>query len=580
MKMLSRAVDLLLPPGQWQGTDFKKRVEWLILLRLVVCTFLLGATLFFQIQESPSLLVDAVVPLYVLIGTIFVLSLIYALSLPVVPNLWVFSFSQVMIDVVYATVLIYFTGGASSVFTLLYIFPVTAAGLLHLRRGALIIASMCSLLFALLINLLFHGALPPSNWAWESPWGRHTQGYLLWILLVHVTIFYIVAIVASSAAEQLQTTRISLRRRELDYRNLSELHTNIVRSIPSGIITTDEEDRITFVNSPGTTLLGASLSDLVSLPLRTIFPVITQSVSKSSIRRETYRTMRDTGGKHIHMELTVSDLKGDDGTPRGRLVVFQDVTDLRKMEERVRQSEQQTAFVRIAAGMAHEIRNPLASIRGATEVLSKYSAGSDDQRRLLSIVIRESDRLNALLTDFLVAVTSRRSKRERLSLSALAEETLALFSASLRSSRKVTVESLINQGIEVEGESSQLKQVFWNLWTNAAEATEDGGRIRVVLESDDTSGEAIFQVQDWGCGVPPEIRDRIFEPFTTTKERGTGLGLALVLSVVEAHRGTIEVESAPGAGSLFVVRLPLAHWEMTVQLTESDDGRPFADSGR
>ena len=577
MKIFSAAVDLLLPPRHLPVPEFRRRVEWLILLRLVVTTFLLGATLFFQIQESQSIFVDAAIPLYILIGTTFLLSLIYALSLSVAPNLWVFSFCQVMIDVLYATVLIYFTGGASSVFTLLYIFPITASGILHLRRGALITASMCSVLLVLLISSLFQGILPLSNWPWESPWASHTTGYVLWILLVHVTIFFIVAILASSAAEQLQKTRITLDRRELDYRALSELHINIVRSIPSGIITTDEHDRITYVNSRGASLLGGVLSDLVSLPLRSVFPVITDSVSKSGVRRESYRTVIDPGGGEFHIELTVSDLKESDGTPRGRLVVFQDVTELRKMEERVRKSEQQAAFVRITAGMAHEIRNPLASIRGATELLSKFAPASADQKRLFNIVIRESDRLNALLTDFLVTVSCRRSKRERLSLSALAEETVSLFSASLRSRRGLTVESLINQGVEVEGESAQLKQVFWNLLSNAADATGDGGTIRVLLDADESRDEAVFRVQDWGCGISHEIRDRIFEPFTTTKERGTGLGLALVMGVVDAHEGTVEVESALGSGSLFAVRLPLAKIELNVQLAELTNGRPSSD---
>ena len=385
-----------------------------MLLRLVVTTFLLGATLFFQLQESGSIFVDAAIPLYVLIGAIFLLSLIYALSLPVIPNLGAFSFFQIMVDVVYATVLIHFTGGATSVFTLLYIFPIISAGILNFRRGALLTASISAILFGLMITLQFHGLVPPSDWPWKSPWGSLTPGYVLWVLVVHFTIFLMVAVASSSVAEQLQRTRISLDRREIDYRKLSELHTSIVRSIPSGIITTDERDRITFVNTSGSALLGAPLSDLVSLPLKRIFPVIEDGIARSGIRRENYRTVKELGDKQIHMELIVTDLKGEDGTPRGRLVVFQDVTDIRKMEERISLSEKQAAFVRIAAGMAHEIRNPLASLRGAAELISRSSPEKESEKRLLGIVVRESDRLNSLLSDFLVTVTSRQSKRTRL----------------------------------------------------------------------------------------------------------------------------------------------------------------------
>jgi len=567
VNVLWRLVDLVLPQGARDGPELRKRVEWLMLLRLVVTTFLLGATLFFTLQESGSFFVDVVIPLYVLVGTTFLLSLIYALSLPVIPNLWGFSFVQVMIDVVYATVLIYFTGGTSSVFTLLYIFPIVSSGILHFRRGALITAATCAVLFGSLINLLFHGILRPSDWPWMSPWSSYTPGYVLWVLVVHITIFLIVAILSSSVAEQLQRTVVSLSRREFDYKKLSELHTNIVRSIPSGIITTDDQDRITYVNTPGTLLLERPLSDLVSVPLRSLFPVIEDRLPRTGGRRDSYRTVKEVGDSQIHVELTVSDLRGEDGSVTGRLVVFHDVTNLRKMEERVRQSEKQAAFVRIAAGMAHEIRNPLASLRGAAELLS-VASGYVDQERLLGIVLRESDRLNAILSDFLITVSGRQYKKERLLLSALAEQAVELFAADPRCRNDISLESLINQGVEVEGEAAQLKQAFWNIISNAADVTPGGGVIRVVLETDPAMTQAVLKVQDWGPGIPPEISDRLFEPFTTTKERGTGLGLALVLSVVEAHQGTVEVQSNPGVGTTFVVRLPLAEGEASPTKTE------------
>ncbi|MFH1115373.1 MAG: ATP-binding protein [Pseudomonadota bacterium] len=558
MNVIPRIINAVVPPEQKNGRDMRRRVEWLMLLRLMVTTFLLGATLFFQLQESGSIFVDAAIPLYILIGTTFLLSLIYALSLPVIPNLGAFSFFQIMVDVIYITVLIYFTGGASSVFTMLYVFTIVSAGILHFRRGALCIASVSAILFGLLITFQFHGVLPPSDWPWESPWGRFTPGYLLWVLVVHFTIFLIVAVASSSVAEQLQRTKISLSRRELDYQKLSELHTNIVRSIPSGIITTDERDRITYVNNRGCSLIGKSLADLVSIPLHEVFPVIEDGTATSGVRRETYRTVRGSGEKQLHMELTVSDLREEDGTPRGRLVVFDDVTQMRKMEERVRLSEKQSAFVRITAGLAHEIRNPLASLRGAAELLSNCSPALESEKRLLGIIIREADRLNSLLSDFLVTVTSRRSQKERLLLSELTEETLAQFTGDYGSQRGICIETLINQGVEIEGERAQIKQAFWNLLSNAADATPDGGVIHAVLESEPESGTATFKVQDSGPGIPPEIRDRIFEPFTTTKERGTGIGLSLVLSVIEAHEGTVEVRTAPATGTLFTVRLPLA----------------------
>ncbi|MBI4964784.1 MAG: PAS domain S-box protein [Desulfomonile tiedjei] len=558
MNILWRTVSLVVPEGTRDGPEFRKRVEWMMLLRLVVTTLLLGATIFFQFRESRAFFVDPTVPLYILVAATFLLSLIYVFSLPLAIDLWAFSFFQIIVDVFYVTIVIYFTGGASSVFTLLYLFPIIASAILHYRRGALIIASMASVLFGLLLNLEFYHVIPAADWPWMSPWSRNTPGYILWVLVVHVTFFYFIAVVASSVAEQLQSTRISLRRKESDYTRLSDLHTGIVRSIPSGIVTTDENDRITFVNTAGSALLGSPLPDLVSLPLRNIFPVIDDQVRTSAMRRETYRTVKDIHGEKKHLELVVSDLKDRDGVPTGRLVVFQDVTDIRKMEERVSLSERQAAFVRIAARMAHEIRNPLASLRGATELLAQTSGSVPTERRLLDIVIRESDRLNSLLGEFLLTVSDQPPRKIRVLLTDLVEETVDLFAREPRVSGKVSLETRIHKGVEVEGEPARLRQALWNLLTNALDATPDGGVIRVVLESEPSSKEALVKVQDSGVGIPLEIRDRIFEPFTTTKEKGTGLGLSLVLSVAKAHGGTVDAESSPGALTVFTLRLPLA----------------------
>jgi two-component system, NtrC family, sensor histidine kinase PilS len=564
-------VKLIRPKGPTDGPEFRRRVEWFMLLRLMVMTLLLVTTIVFQLRGTGDFFIDPAIPLYILIGTTFLLSLIYAFSLPLIPDLWTFSFFQVMVDVIYATVLIHFTGGASSVFTLLYIFPIITSGILHLRRGAIVTASAACLLFGLLINLQFYKIIPQSTWPWISPWSKDTPVYLLWVLIVHFTFFYMVAFLSSMLAEQLQRTRTSLNLKEIDYEKLSELHTNIVRSISSGIITTDETDRITFVNHAGAALLGSGVSDLVSMPLRVVFPAIRDDASKSSVRRETFFTAKEISGGKKHFEVTVSDLKGRDSVPAGRLVVFEDVTHLRKMEDRVKTSEKQAAFVRIAAGMAHEIRNPLAALRGATELLSRNPTGLDSEKRLLDIVIRESDRLNALLGDFLLTVSAQRPRKTRVMLSSLVEEVVDLFSRESRVAQGISLETLINKGVEVEGDPVRLKQAVWNLLSNAVEAIPEKGTIRVVLESSSGSGCATLTVRDSGTGIPPEIKGRMFEPFTTTKERGSGLGLSLVLSVVESYNGTIECDSIPGVGATFVMKLPLAD-EITGDEGDEENG--------
>ena len=562
----------LVPQGSSDGPEFRRRVQWMVLLRIIVTTILLGVTIFFQFQESHTFSVAAAVPLYILIIATFLLSIIYAISLPLLPELRVFSFLQVLVDVVYTTIVIYFTGGASSVFTLIYIFPIIAAGTLHFRRGALAIASIAAVLFGTLVAFQFHGLIPASKWPWVSPWSMQTPGYVLWILIVHFTVFYVVALLAASVAEQLRKTKVVLTLKESDYEKLSDLHTSIVRSIPSGIITTDETDRVTFVNAAGAALLATSLSELVSAHLHSIFPVIETGLCQGASGKKTYVTVKEIQGEQSQIELTVTELTGSDGQPRGKLVVFYDVTLLKKMEDRVKISEKQAAFVRIAAGMAHEVRNPLAALRAATELLTQYSPSTDNEKRLLGIVIREADRLNALLGDFLATISNRQPNKVRVMLTDLLEETVELFAREPRIGREISLETLINKGVEVEGEPARLKQALWNLFTNALDATEAGGVIRVILETEQTASQAVIRVQDSGCGIPVEIKDRIFEPFTTTKEKGAGLGLSMVLNVVRSHNGHVEADSVPGMGSMFTVRLPLARPEANAPKGEQPNG--------
>jgi two-component system sensor histidine kinase PilS (NtrC family) len=551
-------LDLVLPEDSSIGPGYRRRVEWLVLLRLVVTSLLLGATIFFQLSQTGAYLTYPTIALYVLIAATFLLSLLYAVYLPLIPNLWGFAFIQVVVDVFYYTALVYFTGGAAGIFSLIYIFPIVASGFLLFRRGALLIASLAAILFGLMITLEFHGIIPAGRWPLGASAVRPTPGYILWVMAVHFTAFYLSAFVAGSVAEKLRKTETRLELKETDLATLSELHAGIVRSIPSGIVTTDESDRITFVNSAGARLLGAPLDQLINAPLREVLPGV-REVSRAGARAgDTYGTTKEIKGEKAYLELSVSNLKAKDGGRSGRLVIFEDVTRLRKMEERVKAGERMAALVRVGAGMAHEIRNPLGALRGAAELLSQYPDEIRDAKKLLDIVVRESDRLNSLLSDFMVTVNPDRGQKTLVMLDAIVEETCDLFSRERGIPDRISLETFIGKSVEVEGDPVRLKQAVWNLLANAFEAVPDKGTVKVTLVSDEDSRLAILSVRDSGTGISPEIRDRIFDPFTTTRSGGAGLGLPLALSIVEGHKGTIEIDAAAGGGTRVEVRLPLA----------------------
>lgn len=556
----------ILLPGPREGPEYRHRVEWLVFLRLLVTSFLLLLTAVLQYTLSRSFLGDPATPLYIIFGTTYVLSLLYALALPRISHLATFSFIQIMIDTVYVAALVAFTGGASSAFILLYLFPIIAAGVLHYRRGALVAASASCVIFGLLVTLQFYRVLSESPWPWLNESRNHDPGFVLWTLILHFIVFFFVAVLAGSVAQQLATTKISLGLREVAFEKLSELHTNIVESISSGIITTDEKDRITFVNVPGTSILGVFSSELLQAPLGRFFPDILEQDLLDPAIKAPHVVIGELLAKSKTIEYRVTELKDREGKHAGRLIVFQDVTEIRKLEERAKLHEKQDSFVRIAAGMAHEIRNPLASLRGAAELLSQPVSDSAHQMKLLSIVIRESDRLNSLLSDFILTVNSSPTHKLRLCLGNLVHETVELTSGQLHDSYGITVRTSIARPVEIAGEPKRLKQALRNLLSNAAESSPYGSVLRVSLQAE--GHQAVLSVQDSGPGIPPNNRSGIFEPFSGTRDSGTGLGLPMVLSVVEAHHGTIEVQDGENGGAVFVIRFPLASQVDVAQVGE------------
>jgi len=541
--------------GTEDNNDVRRGVEWLILLRLLITVFILSITIFFYYRQYRYFEVHPATPLFVLLGAVFALSLLYLFSLNRIADLSRFSFFQILVDTVYSTVLVQLTGGASSSFTPLYVMPILAAGILHLRKGALIIASISSVLMGLLITLQFYDFVPASQWPWASLWRNQDPGYVLWVLVIHFALFFAVALLAGTVSQELRNTRISLTLREMEYDRLSDLHTNIIKSIPSGIITSDETGFVTFVNEVAARLLRVEPSSLLGRPLASAFGDLEDlDVATREIRTLTL-ALEGELGQDREIDLSVGRLWDRNETPLGCLAIFQDVTDLKKMERQAQQSERQAAFVRIASGMAHEIRNPLASLRGAAELLTKRVDDPVHRQKLLAIIIREADRLNALLSDFILTVNGRHANFKRLPVREIVTDVLSEFERTYcePNGLRLIIEKV--ESIEISGQPDRLKQALSNVLINAAEASQAGGEIRVSVFRG--RGQVVISIEDSGSGIPPEVKDRIFEPFYTTKSFGTGLGLPMALSIVEAHGGSMELMDSKPQGTACLIRLPI-----------------------
>jgi two-component system sensor histidine kinase PilS (NtrC family) len=317
---------------------------------------------------------------------------------------------------------------------------------------------------------------------------------------------------------------------------------------------------ITSINEAACEILGITQREALGRPLAEhipgLAPVLAEAGPVGSVRRQEVDAHRPDGAVR-RLGISATPLSDHTGTNIGRVIHFQDLTELRRMELQVQRSERLAGIGRLAAGIAHEIRNPLASISGSVEILKSLPGADAEARQLVDIAVREVDRLNRLVTELLDYARPHTEERQRLDLSEAAAEIGKAFEQERRDRVDVVVEA---EGVvEIDGASGQLRQVLWNLVRNAADAMPEGGTIRIRAWHEEAtlgSTEAVLCVSDSGVGIPREDLDRIFEPFYSTKTGGTGLGLATVARIVEDHRGTIDIVSEPGRGTTFTLRFP------------------------
>jgi two-component system sensor histidine kinase PilS (NtrC family) len=514
-----------------------RKLVWLNLFRVIAVTVLLGGTAVVTYELWAEGKEPTLAPLYgVVIATYAAsMALSFALRLRVRPS--AVAWAQVGVDVGLAAALVAVTGRAESVFVFMFLLAVVNAAIVLFRRGAVVAAAL-GLAGYLLVTL----ALPGSH--------------LLRIptVFVHGSAFFLVAALASYLAEQLRATGERLAERESDLAAITGLHESIVQSMTSGLVTLDGRGTVTYLNPAGEHMAGVTLAAARGRPAAGFIPAFEQTTGRGEVEHVTPR------GERLLLGYSTFPLVGADAAPLGTAIIFQDLTRLRAMEEAVRRSARLADLGGVAAGLAHELRNPLASISGAVELLRSGAPVAEDDRRLMDIVLKEADRLNELVTGFLQFARPAPPKRTRVDLASVLDETLSVFTHDPAAARLRLERDL--HAASVDCDAGQMRQVLWNLLLNSAQALTDvrrgdgrSGRILVGC-APSSNGGATFSVEDDGPGIAPAERERVFLPFHTTKERGTGLGLATVHRIVDAHGGQVIVSSARWGGACFTVCLP------------------------
>jgi two-component system sensor histidine kinase PilS (NtrC family) len=537
--------------------DLRRRLTYLMLFRVALITLVLGATTLLYWLSDADLGAPGPLLLYGIIGTTYFLTIVYVGALRSLRALSRLAHTQLSVDLVIASLLVHMTGGAQSAYTFFFPLTIIGAATVCSRDATFWIALAAALLFILVGILTWSGFLPTSvGFAARevSPLDLSRS------LGLNLAAIVGVSILALTLATQLQRTSASLASERSAAADLLTLHSDIVRCLSSGLLTVDPWNMVLTINQSACEILSTRAADAVGTPVETVLPGLSAQMMGlgpvGAIQRSELRVERP-GGADLVVGISVSPLADHGGRFLGRVVNFQDLTEMRQMEVSVKQAERLAVVGGLAAAVAHEIRNPLASISGSIELLGQMPQSDEDARALMGIVTREIDRLNGLISDLLDYANPRQLKIAPLDVGELVRDTVRVFGQD-RGLCGVTVDAHTEApggAAEMHGDAAKLRQVLWNLLRNAAEAASQGGG-HVVVEVEGGAREVAVRVRDDGPGIPSEHRDRVFEPFFTTKSSGSGLGLATVLSLVTDHRGTVQLESQVGCGTCFTVRLP------------------------
>jgi len=553
-----------------------KRIKWLMLLRLMLATFSLGTAVLIQITKGKPYLDPYLVSLYSIIVMVYALNLLYAFFLNRVKRVRTFAYIQIFMDVLLITGLINATGGIRSVFSLFYYLSIISASIILYRKGGIIIATVSSVLYGLIVGLEYYGIFQP---LYEIPDDAiYGITSLLFRVVMNVTAFYFIAMLSSFLSEQASKSHEALKIKEIDYHKLEILYRNIVESINSGLLTVDEENKITSFNRAAEDITGHNFSDVYGVEISRVLPDL-QEIGQSPGSGKKDDTMnprfeisfKREDGRILHLGFSKAVLKDVGGDSKGEIYVFQDLTKLKEMEEHVKLVDKLAAIGRFATGMAHEIRNPLASMSGSVQVLKDSLKLDSDNQRLMNIVLRETNRLDQLLSDFILFARPDDRRKESVELNNILDDAIQLFSYNPQYGDINVIKNLHGK-IMIEADPQQIKQVFWNLFINAAQSMDHKGALVVnteIVHQDslskgvksrlDTNSNEFWShiiVSDTGRGIPEKYINKIFDPFFTTRDRGIGLGLAIVYSIIESYRGNISVKSQENKGTSFTIYLP------------------------